>query len=334
MAIIFMENFEWATLSSAGVGSLAIRTDEITATSGLTGYIDTGINGMYGKCLVITSTTTQLTRRLGWSLPTNYSTGLFSFAMSFTSGSHANAFTFFGINTGATNQIGIRLNVDGTISAMRNTTALGTSTLTLQTGTRYRVEIGFVISASVGEVVVKVNGVTFLNLSAVNTANSGTTFNRFIFGALSVGTVYYDDIAFETDKTAFRDDFRIETLYPTGDISKQSTPSTGSTAWAVIDETPVSTVDYTTFSGVQKDVYSLSDLSSNSTIYGVGIFSIGNKTDTNPASGQFVFNTPTVSTTGEVFAFNSASGLYSTYYSGSYTASDLNLSTIEVSKTV
>jgi len=133
-------------------------------------------------------------------------------------------------------------------------------------------------------------------------------------------------------KLAFRNDFRIETLYPTGDVSKQSTPSTGSDAWSVIDETPVSISDYTTFSGVQKDVYSLSDLTTSGNIYAVGVFAIGNKTDTNPASGQFVLNTPSGSVTGVSFDFNSASGLYTTYYNDYYLYSDINSATIDVSK--
>lgn len=282
MAIVWWENFEWATTST-----LTLRCDELTgAGGGNIGVVSGPTNGFYGRCLRVGIQVVDYARTIGWSLGSAYSEGLFSFAISFISAAFTGARPLFTINTGGVRQIVIRMNTDGTISALRNTTLLGTSTAApFQPNLRHRVEIACVCAGGTsGSVIIKVNGVVVLDLPGVNTANSGTTFNRFVFSNMSAPgdfNYYVDDIWFDTDKTAFIGDQTIALAVFTSDVSGVSTPSSGSDRFAMIDETPADLTDYTDFASTGEDVYEAENMTVTPTsITGLGILYLAQKTDT------------------------------------------------------
>ena len=121
---------------------------------------------------------------------------------------------------------------------------------------------------------------TVLNLTGQNTANSGTTINRVRFESNNGNAFYWDDLWFETGKTAFRNDLTFVRLAPSADVSGVSTTSTGVSRFATIDESPGSTTDYNTFAVTGEDVFECADLSTTpDEIAGVGIYYVASKQD-------------------------------------------------------
>jgi hypothetical protein len=118
-------------------------------------------------------------------------------------------------------------------------------------------------------------------LTSQDTSNGVLTVNRMFLDNPGVAFfLYYDDMWFDTDKTAFRSDQTFSRLAPSADVSGVSTPSTGSDRYAMIDESPASTSDYLTFATTGEDIYEVADLPSTPTsISGVGALFIASKTD-------------------------------------------------------
>lgn len=274
MAIVWWEDFE--ALSTATLGW---RLD----TVGTSVAVVSGISGLTGQCLRLP--TSQASGDIGFLLPSTYSEGLFSAAMLIPSGSFT-ATPIIQLNSGATNNITIRLNADGSLTALRNTTVLGSSSVGIVPGNkRFRIEVGFVISDTVGEVKVNIdtgNGAsTVIDLTSQDTNNGSATINRMAVDIPGMAHfLYYDDLWFDTDKTAFRADQTFIRLAPSADVSGVSTPSTGSDRYATIDETPGSTTDYNTFAVTGEDVFECADLSTSpDEIAGVGIYYVAAKQD-------------------------------------------------------
>jgi hypothetical protein len=113
MAIKYWEDFEWATTATLGW-----RLDFV----GTSIAVASGINGLTGNCL--RTPISQGAGDFGIGLPATYSEGLFSAAMFIATGTFA-VTPIIGLNSGGTNNITIRLNADGSVSALRNTTVLG-----------------------------------------------------------------------------------------------------------------------------------------------------------------------------------------------------------------
>lgn len=267
MAIVFFEDFEhgatlrWSAYSVFGF-----------ATSG---------PGMFGRCATALSGS-DFARYFRYDLGTARSQGMVSFAVSSDALPTGTTRIFSAMN-GTTHQVGIYLNSNGSFSVSRDTTILYTSAVVM-TGAnlRYRVELGFSIDGSAGTVTLKVNGSTVISLTGQNTKNTVDNYDRIQFGTFpQTGSVYYDDILLDDDKTAFIGDFYGATIVPSSDVSGYSTPSTGVNRWATIDELPYSATDYNTFPATGEDIFGMSDLSSTpTTIYGVAVNWIARKDDT------------------------------------------------------
>lgn len=131
-----------------------------------------------------------------------------------------------------------------------NSVSLGVSSYLLTAASWNHIEMKCSFSTTVGTVEVRVNGVTVLAVSGVNTVNS----NSPGLGELSASQVsitstpsgvsaFIDDLyAWDTTGTSnndFMGDQKVYTDMPTADTADVAwTPSTGSTRWAVIDEIP------------------------------------------------------------------------------------------------
>lgn len=190
------------------------------------------------------------------------------------------AFSFL---SGVTVHVALRFNIDGSITALRDTTVLGSSAAgVLLASTWHTVECEVVISDTVGRVTIYVDGASVLNLTAQDTRNGATTtvdtFSRVNVGpAMRLDDLYITDSA--TKPTAA---LRIETLYPTSDGATLNwTPSTGVSHFGVVDEAQASTTDYISASLVgDVDELNMGDLSATPTaIEAVALVLYALKTD-------------------------------------------------------
>lgn len=165
-----------------------------------------------------------------------------------------------------------------TAGVLRTTTA----TNSVPIGAWNYLEGKVVISDTVGEVVLKLNGTTIVNLTGIDTKTGTTsTIDTFILGSPQGGggNRYYDDVYLHD--SAFLGDVRVHTIVPTGaGASTQFTPSTGAN-WAAVDELPYSATDYVTDSVVgHRDTYAMGDLPAGvSAVHGVQTCLIAKKTD-------------------------------------------------------
>jgi hypothetical protein len=130
--------------------------------------------------------------------------------------------------------------------------------------THFYVEWKVVVHNTTGSVMVKIDGTTtIINLSGVNTrntANANVTSADVI--AAGSGCRIDDYYCFDGSGSRFNDFFgnaRVRTEYPTGDNSIQSTPSTGTDAYAMVDDPGDVDGDttYTAFSAAGKDLYNI-----------------------------------------------------------------------------
>jgi len=161
--------------------------------------------------------------------------------------------TMLAIRQGATTQVWFVIMGDGTISARRGTTVLGTSTFALTQNVYQYIEFKVKISATVGTIEVRVNTVPILTLTGQNTLTTASaTWNEIKIGqfAFTAPNVYVDDIYVLDGSGSFNNDFlgdvRIDAVFPNADgNSSQFTRSTGTDQYATVDETsPNGDTDY------------------------------------------------------------------------------------------
>jgi hypothetical protein len=154
---------------------------------------------------------------------------------------------------GTTAHFTLAINASGNLVAYRGTDSgslLGTGASVLSTGATYHIACKVVISDTVGVVLLKINGVTELNLTSQDTRNGGNaTANIFQFYAQSsaAGNTWYRDDLYIMDGTGAVNndmpadpDLRVEALYPNGNGNySQFTGSDGNSTdnYLLVDET-------------------------------------------------------------------------------------------------
>lgn len=204
---------------------------------------------------------------------------------------------------GGSSQFWLRLNTNGTLSVLRGSTVLGTSSSALTQNVFHYIELKVVIHDSAGTVDLRVDGVQtgWLTLTSQDTkATSSATWDELILGGIrTAGTSAYEwdyDDIYVLDGTgtaaqwkAFKGDTRVDyrTLTANG-ANRAFTPSTGTDDFAVVDEAAVNgDTDYLTAaaaadkcSGVCQDAPV-----PGAEIYGIQIIAWGKKTDAG-ASGH------------------------------------------------
>lgn len=124
-------------------------------------------------------------------------------------------------------------NPTGTISVIRGATTLGTAPAGSLPGGASAwnyVEVGAVISTTVGSVIVRVNGVTVLTLSGVNTQNSTVSalMQQVMWEGQQVAHVYFCDNTGPAPWNTFLGDVRVQTLRVTSNDAVQFTPTPAS----------------------------------------------------------------------------------------------------------
>lgn len=156
-------------------------------------------------------------------------------------------------------QVTLGINTTGTISAFRGNlggTLLGTTAAPALTANSYQhIEAVVFFSQTVGTVEVRVNGVTVLSLSAIDTcASSLVECSQVVVGGGNIGlSSHYLDDVFCYDETGsynntFIGDRRVLTLFPNANTATADwTPVGAATGYECIDEaSPNDDTDYIT----------------------------------------------------------------------------------------
>jgi hypothetical protein len=187
-------------------------------------------------------------------------------------------------------QVSLRANADMTLSVLRGTTVLGTTTNALPVSTAAYVEWKVVIDNAAGSVEVRINGATGLSLAAQDTQQTATTgWTSVVLGQIDalansgVGiggaskTFDYDDLyvldgSGAAPWNAFLGDLRVDVRVPTGAGTTTGwTPSAGAN-WQNVDDAAPD--DDTTYNGTATvdaiDTFVVQDAAvAGATIYGV-----------------------------------------------------------------
>lgn len=193
---------------------------------------------------------------------------------------------------GTTYTLGLRVTTTGAIEVYRLTTNIAGTSLgvsaagVITANTWHYVEFGATIHDTTGVVIIKVDGVTVLNLAAQDTNNAVTNVDTIHLGypdanSLALGTAQFDDL-YIMDASATLGERRVETLYPTSDVLQGLTRSAGAQNFALVDEAVANgDTDYVSGSVVgDRDTYGFGDLTGvPATINAVQISSFAMKTD-------------------------------------------------------
>jgi hypothetical protein len=156
------------------------------------------------------------------------------------------------IGAGASAQLSMRLYSDGSLRVYQSSTLLfdsldtdfspdGATIHYLITGIEYRIEMRAVISATVGELEIRVNDVLWCLFTAANTGSSNITRVTFHTGSsgaganLEVSEVYVFD-GTGTFNTTFLTSWRAQLLRPTSDDSVAFTRNTGAANFETVDD--------------------------------------------------------------------------------------------------
>lgn len=258
MSLVFMDGF--------GHYSTSQLVNKWTQLNGAT--IGSNYNRRGGPGLLLNDDTHYLQKTLSAYYSTLYAGFAFKIA-SFTN----NGRLLFGLYETGTLHTDIRTVTNtGQIYATRNGTSLGTSTFALQANVWYHCQVKITIHDSAGAVEVKINGVTVLNLTGVDTRNGGGgTANQIRFGgAYDGGATYICD--FWLDDSEYLGDCRIETLLPSAaGAATQWDASAGNNYECVDESSPNSDTDYvSTDTANEIDTYTFGDLTpSSGTVKGV-----------------------------------------------------------------
>lgn len=196
----------------------------------------------------------------------------------------------FQLIDGTTVQAYLKFAVDGTITAYAGGSLRGTSSTGIWVEHIWQyIEFKVKFSNTVGTLEVRVDGVTVISATGIDTSASG---NEYGTGFRLVGDVdsahtYYDDCYCCDDSGTTNNDFlgdiKITTLYPISDgNSSDFTCSTGTDHFALVDDPQLldSDTDHNESSTVgHKDLYGMTTYDGPDTIFGVQVVAAVKNTD-------------------------------------------------------
>lgn len=154
------------------------------------------------------------------------------------------------------------------VVATRGATVIQTSDLAITQSRWYLVEVYFKLDDSVGRIIVKIDGVTYIDFTGDTNpaAYTGVDNLYWVSEGFSQKDFRLDDIAVNDTNGAVDNswcgDGKIVALVPTGDNSVQWLGSDGDATdnYALVDETPPSDSDYVRATGsAYTDIYNLTD---------------------------------------------------------------------------
>jgi hypothetical protein len=145
-------------------------------------------------------------------------------------------------------QVWFRINTNGSISVLRGSTILGTTTNVMTFGVSHHIQVKVFIDPAVGTVDLLVNGLSWLSLTAQNTRNAATVgWDDFLIGGITsantaVGEWDFDDLWVCDGSGAapwndFLGDCRCDVRVPTAEgASSAWTPLSGTDNALMVDE--------------------------------------------------------------------------------------------------
>lgn len=250
MALLFTEGFDWTDSSLTGADLVTTYSRKergfipINFTGG--GTDASIIIGRGGRGGAWDSGNTATHRLVAPPVRDITASGEFiiGFAIK-TPSTLANNSAFLWIDTGTSNQLTIRVNSNGSLSAYRgNIFVLGTSSTGLfNTDSWYYWEFKITIDDSTGSVEWKSNGKTLWELTTVDTKNiAGENWGGFRLNQIGNSTVYDDLYLCDdtgSDNNDFLGDVIVETLFPSSDGALTNwTTSSGIVHSDLIDDAP------------------------------------------------------------------------------------------------
>lgn len=200
--------------------------------------------------------------------------------------------TMFGFYDGGTNQIDLLMGTN--LAIRRNGTTLATGATVLSTGVFYYVELKVTFDNSAGSYELRINGVTELSASGIDTTGSANNFaNRIALLNSANSTTAHDfddlylcDTTGSAPNNTFLGDVRVEALFPNGNgNSSQFTGSDGDQIdnYLLVDDTTAPDEDSTYVADgtvTDKDTYAFTDPTpTTGTIFGVQLTHYSRKTD-------------------------------------------------------
>jgi hypothetical protein len=238
------------------------------------------------------------------NLNSNYSTLIAGFGFYLSGFPSSDTSFVFAFSNGLSASVWMGVSSAGELIVYRQSnTVLGkTKPNVVQQGAWAYIEMKAVGGTSTGAVEVRVNGVTELTLTNVNTGT--TTFASIGFGinayfgfnnasGLRIDDVYVCDTSGATNND-FLGDCRVDAYYPTSEGTTQSwTPTPSGTHYTTVDEVPVSTTDYVeSVTANAVELFGFNDLVNTPlSIFGVQVNSCARKTD---AGARSINNTARV----------------------------------------
>lgn len=289
MALLFCESFDHADINHLTSGKWSYQNS--------TPALSTGRN----SGLAWFTTIGGGSRILGKILSSNYSTLIIGFAFRVNSsigGSlGSNIFKFL---DGTTQQVALWINTSMQLAVYRQGTLLGTGSTILSLNAWYYFEIKCVFATGTGgSITVKINTVSEIALTSINTAPSGVAqCNRFEIGtdnansSNNTANSLYDDLYLcdtsGSKNNNYLGDVRIDAIFPNGVGNySQFTNSAGNSTnnYSYIDENsgtyPNDDTDYIADGTINhRDSSTMSDLSTTpTTIYGIQVSAYVRKDD-------------------------------------------------------
>lgn len=296
-----------------------------------------GRNGTPGLRLITSAGSRGYVRR---PFVNNTTTVIIGAAVRLSAGATQSGGILFALLDVATLQVEIRPLADGAIRATRNGTTLGTSAPgLLNTSTHRMVEVKFTVDDSAGVVVVKVDNVTVLNLTAQDTKNTANAYaTQYQIGDHNAGAecdIQIDDFRILTTAGSVNNDFigdRRSLWCPALAEGDQNdyTPSTGTNNAALVDDNPANDdTDYVESSTVGNiDFYTVTvspAIPTGSTIAAMQVCSTDRKTDggTRTARHKIRFGSGPTTSNGADYAPGAT-------YNGDYTTFEDAITPAEV----
>lgn len=337
MALLFIDSFDHYT-------SLTTKYNTLTCSgSGCTVTIDAS-TGRFGSGLRLWNPNSG-GGEVNKILPSTYSTIIVGFAFRFTATQTASP-TLVIFKEGSTSHVDVRLDDTHRLYVTRNGTTIASpagNPLTLNTWNY--LEFKATIHDTTGSVEVKVNGISTVSASNVDTRNGGT-------GLLSTVTLggsgrssdggtagfQYDDIYIcdtsGTTNNDFLGDVRVEAIFPSGAGNTANfTPSTGSNYENVDEATPDddTTYNYSSTAG-HVDTFAFGNVTPTAgTVYGVQQILYARKDDAGSRSIRPVvrhsgtdYDTGTSTSIGNSYAINLFVIEQNPGTSAAWTISDVN----------
>lgn len=307
MAVLFIDGFDHYTTDAQALTKWSLWGVDWNITAGVGRFGSAGARNSAGANATISAT-----------LPSALATVLVGFACK--APADASSYILLGLYDGATEQLSVRVQAaTGRLQISRAGTTLATSTFAVSNVYVY-IELKATISDAAGSYDLRVNGVSVLSASGVdtkNTANASVNSVRFGISTnvaeFDIDDVYIADTTGAAPNNDLLGDVRVETIQPTAaGNSTQFTPSTGAN-YTTVDEASPSTADFVTSTADnQTDTYTFGNLSSTpTTVHAVAVRVYASKTDaaakslaivTRPASTDHVSADMALSTSSTYYS--------------------------------